>query len=231
MKHIFFAITLFVSTTSFAQTKISSEKALEDLNKNKSIQLLDVRTTKEFGTKHLKDAINIDWKDQATFEPTVANLDKSKPLYIYCLGGGRSAEAAKKLSSMGFEVYDIEGGIMKWEANNLPVVQHEHDESTPSKGMSLQEYTQLSQDNEILLIDFYAPWCAPCQELMPRIDKISKKYTNKVKVVKIDVDQNPQLVKSLGINSIPTLYIYKNGKKTWSTTKLESQKTIEKQLK
>jgi len=228
MKKIILALALLASNYSFAQTKISGEKALEDLSNNKNIQLLDVRTVKEYETKHLKDAINIDWKDQANFEATVTNLDKNKPLYVYCLGGGRSAAAAKKLTDLGYTVFDIDGGIMKWESNNLPLVTNE--EANKAKGMTIQEYTNILQNNDIVLIDFHATWCPPCKKLAPIIENISKKYDGKVKVVKIDVDQNSQLTKSLGITSLPTLFVYKKGKKTWSQNNFVKQKTIEKQL-
>lgn len=228
MNKILFILALLSANYSFAQTKIAGEKALEDLSNNKNIQLLDVRTSKEYDTKHLKDAINIDWKDQTTFEATVANLDKNKPLYVYCLGGGRSAAAAKKLTDLGYEVFDIEGGIMKWESNNLPLVKGV--EGDKAKGMTIQEYTNIIQNNDIVLIDFHATWCPPCKKLAPIIENITKKYEGKVKVVKIDVDQNSQLTKSLGITSIPTLFVYKKGNKTWSHNNFVKQKTIEKQL-
>lgn len=229
MRKLLLAFTILAYNYSSAQTKVTAEQALKDLSTNKSIQLLDVRTQQEFDDKHLKDAINIDWKDQSTFTSTAASLDKSKPLYIYCLSGGRSAAAAKKLTALGYDVFDIEGGIIQWEANKSPIISAT--EKTKVKGMSMEEYNAIIQSADIVLIDFHAPWCPPCRKLAPIIDNISKKYDGKVKVIKIDVDQNDQLTKELGIKSIPMLYVFKKGKQTWSYNNFISQKKIEKQLK
>lgn len=229
MKYLALTFALFAANYTFAQTKISGEKAMENIYNDSNIQLLDVRTTKEYESKHIKNSINIDWKDQNNFDTKITTLDKSKPVYIYCLGGGRSAEAAKRLVNQGYTVYDIEGGIMKWEANNLPLVKDEPTEE--SKGITTSEFYNIINTNKTVLIDFYAPWCGPCKQLMPIIDEISKKYEGKTKVVKIDVDQNSQLTKALNITSIPTLIVYKNGKQTWIVNGLTTAKEIEKQLK
>ena len=80
------------------------------------------------------------------------------------------------------------------------------------------------------IIDFYADWCGPCKEMAPSIEKIAKTYKGRVKVLKINVDENSRLVKQLGISGIPKLYIYKNGKESWSKSGLTDYATIEKAL-
>jgi thioredoxin 1 len=60
-----------------------------------------------------------------------------------------------------------------------------------------------------VLVDFWANWCGPCQMLTPVIEEIEKE--NKVKVVKVDIDQDSQLAQKYNINSIPTVLIFKNG--------------------
>lgn len=229
MKNLLLICTFLCLNSLYAQTKINNIKAKNDLANNKEIQLLDVRTTKEFNEKHIADAIHIDWKDQAKFESSLTQLDKTRPVYIYCLGGGRSAQAAQKLKELGYEVYDIEGGVMKWEAADLPLI-HGTQIKEPKEALSLAEFNAFIKNNDQVLIDFYAVWCAPCQELMPIVDKISEKYKGTLKVLKIDVDKNKELVKALGISSIPTLFLYKNNVKTWSTSTIATQKHIEKQI-
>ncbi|MEJ7672855.1 MAG: rhodanese-like domain-containing protein [Chitinophagaceae bacterium] len=76
--------------------------------KAKNIQLLDVRTTDEYQSGHLKDAFLTDWMNQADFTKKVQLLDKSKPVYTYCLIGGRSGEAAKGLIKNGYTVYSLD---------------------------------------------------------------------------------------------------------------------------
>ena len=91
---------------------------------NKEVQLLDVRTPEEFADGHLKNASNIDFYNDNFLEQT-SGLDRSKPVYLYCRSGGRSGKAAKKLSENGYQVYDLEGGILAWEAENFEVVKDE----------------------------------------------------------------------------------------------------------
>jgi rhodanese-related sulfurtransferase len=94
-----------------------------DLNaKLGDIQLIDVRTPKEYAEGHLTNSVNINFHD-ATFADDMNKLDKDKELYIYCRSGGRSGKASKQLEKMGFtRVYDLQGGIISWNKNGLEIV-------------------------------------------------------------------------------------------------------------
>lgn len=83
--------------------------------KQKNVQVLDVRTPDEYRSGHLKNALLADWMNQQEFPEKVQLLNKSKPVYTYCLVGGRSNEAAKWLTKKGFKVYNMEGGIAAWK--------------------------------------------------------------------------------------------------------------------
>ncbi|MCX7647530.1 MAG: thioredoxin [Elusimicrobiales bacterium] len=63
-----------------------------------------------------------------------------------------------------------------------------------------------------VLVDFWAPWCGPCRMLAPVVDEISKEYEGKVKVVKVNTDENPQSASNYQISAIPTLLFFKDGK-------------------
>lgn len=63
-----------------------------------------------------------------------------------------------------------------------------------------------------VLVDFWATWCGPCKMLAPVIEEVSKKLEGSLEVVKIDVDQNPQVSMNYGITSIPTLILFNKGK-------------------
>lgn len=62
-----------------------------------------------------------------------------------------------------------------------------------------------------VLVDFWAAWCGPCKMVAPVIDELSKEYENKIKIGKLDVDNNPKVASHFGIMSIPTLMFFKNG--------------------
>ncbi|MFA7367595.1 MAG: thioredoxin [Bacilli bacterium] len=75
----------------------------------------------------------------------------------------------------------------------------------------MENFDQILKDNEKVLIDFYADWCGPCRMLSPIVEEIKKERSD-VKVIKINVDENPQLAGSYGVRSIPTLVYIKDGK-------------------
>jgi len=89
---------------------------------NDGIQLVDVRTPEEFASGHLENAVNINFYAD-DFKDRINEMDKEKEVYLYCRSGGRSAKAAKELEAMGFKkVYDLEGGILKWQKKKLKII-------------------------------------------------------------------------------------------------------------
>lgn len=62
-----------------------------------------------------------------------------------------------------------------------------------------------------VFVDFFATWCGPCMMISPIIEELAKKYDGKIKIGKIDVDQNPKTAMQFGIRSIPTMIIFKDG--------------------
>ncbi len=94
---------------------LSVEEYKKAVNNN-DVQLVDVRTPREFRGGHIARAVNIDYFQGTAFEEAFKKLDKGQPVYLYCRSGNRSLKAARKLVSMGFEkVYDLQGGILKWK--------------------------------------------------------------------------------------------------------------------
>ena len=85
-----------------------------------NVQLIDVRTSEEFNAGHIEGAINIDFKNEEVFYQSFQRLDKKNPVYVYCKSGNRSKKSADKLLEMGFsKVYDLKGGYIDWNLNEL----------------------------------------------------------------------------------------------------------------
>jgi thioredoxin 1 len=216
LNYTLLALMLLLGSCSNAQTPNNHLSATDFAAKIKelpSAPLLDVRTAEEFSKGHLQNAKNIDWNG-GHFDQQIANMDKSKPVFVYCLSGGRSGAAANKMRSEGFkEVYELNGGIMKWRGANLP----ETIDSAPiaTAGMTMQQFESLLVSDKLVLIDFYADWCAPCKMMKPYLDEIKREMVNKVIVIRINADNNKDLCKALKVDALPFLYLYKNKKLSW----------------
>ena len=214
-------------TNSTTKTNLSAIEFAEKLKEMPTAAILDVRTPDEFSKGHLANALNYDWNGNE-FDKQIATLDKSQPVLVYCLSGGRSSSAATKMRSEGFKtVYELDGGIMKWRGTNLPETT---DNTVTSNGMTKQQFDALLNSDKLVLIDFYADWCAPCKKMKPYLDEISKDMANKVVIIRINADNNQALCKELKIDGLPVLQLYKNKTLTWTNTGFIDKAEVVKQL-
>jgi len=119
MKH-FTLIILFIFSSISAinaqendRIKVLDAATFKDSTQQQKVQLVDVRTAKEYTAGNLAGSLNIDYYKQDEFKASFKKLDKTKPVYIYCRSGGRSHKAALLLEEMGFtKIYDLKGGYM-----------------------------------------------------------------------------------------------------------------------
>lgn len=187
-------------------------------------QILDVRTPEEFGSEHIDNAVNVNWNSD-DFATKIESYDKSKPVFVYCLSGGRSKKAAAKLQELGFTtIYELDGGIMNWNKEGLSK------NPTAETGMTMNDFNDLLNTDKKVLVDFYAEWCGPCKQMEPYILKMQKEMADKVVVVRIDVDKNKTLAETMKITSLPTILIYENKAVQKKIIGLTSEQNLKEQL-
>ena len=221
----FLSLILFLTTISgFCQTKLNTTDFVDSINSANPL-LLDVRTPKEFEGGSIGNAKNIDWNDRDEFEAYVNSLDKKQPVYLFCLSGGRSAKAADYLDKKGFQVFELEGGYLKYQHDQKPIVDSIHQSNDE---ISLSKFQEIIKAHPKVLIDFNAEWCAPCKLMRPFLDEINRDERNNIQVVFIDADKNQGLLKALKISGIPRLQFFSNGKLSWDHTgAIEKNKLLE----
>ena len=102
--------------------KLVTVEEFKELDALRDVQLLDIRTPEEYKSGYIEGYGNMDYLSD-TFKEEMETLDKSKPIAIYCRSGGRSGRCATLMLEIGFkEIYDLEGGIIQWKAENNPVI-------------------------------------------------------------------------------------------------------------
>jgi len=106
---------LFGGTPKSDKVKVLPKNEYAKALKRGKVQLVDVRTAREFNLGHIKGAKNFDFFSSGQFKSGFETLDKSKPVFVYCQSGNRSQKAARRLVNMGFEeIIDLAGGYNAW---------------------------------------------------------------------------------------------------------------------
>ena len=86
--------------------------------------------------------------------------------------------------------------------------------------------TEVMQSDKTVLIDFWAEWCGPCRQLGPVLEEVSKEMGYKVTICKMNVDESPNTAAQYGIRSIPTMFLFKDGKQVDVKVGLNSQASL-----
>lgn len=108
----------FINCDKKQEVKTTTTIQLKVLLTKEKIQLLDVRSPKEVTDGFIKTAIFADYFDDDFANKAIKQLDKSKPVYLYCRSGNRSGKSATILMQKGFEVYNVLGGYNQWSKEN-----------------------------------------------------------------------------------------------------------------
>ena len=90
--------------------------------------------------------------------------------------------------------------------------------------------SEVLNSNDTVLVDFFATWCGPCQAMIPVLDELSEELPAGKKVVKIDIDQAPQIAAKYGVMSIPTFKVFKNGQIVNEALGMQSKEALKQLL-
>lgn len=204
------AILLF-TVVGFSQNKSSNTVSLDvfysKIQSEKNPQIIDARGPEEFALNHINGAVNFNLESK-DYDKRIAALDKSKPVFTYSIGAGRSVWLADDLLKKGFkEAYSLEGGIANWIGNEKPFY------ANSKSKLTLAEYKKIIAENKDVLVDIGSKYCAPCKKVKPILETIKAQYGNNLKIVEIELEDSPQVIADLKtVKVFPTLILYRDGK-------------------
>ena len=92
----------------------------------------------------------------------------------------------------------------------------------------MSTFDTIIDSDKPVLVDFFATWCGPCQTLAPILKEVKDHLGDKISIIKIDVDKNPQIATRFQVRGVPTLMLYQNGKQLWRQSGVLSKNDLVK---
>ena len=95
----------------------------------------------------------------------------------------------------------------------------------------METFKDLLNSKQPVLVDFHATWCGPCKLMAPELQRFAKSHTDKLRVIKIDIDKNQNAAQQYNIQGVPTLILFKEGKVLWRQSGAMSARQIDQAVK
>ena len=222
----FFIFLVMQSCNAQNKTILTVAEFDKAISAGDSVQVLDVRTAGEYQSGHIANALQADWNEATEFNRRINFIDKNKPVYVYCLSGGRSSSAAAKMRETGYQtVYELKGGIMAWQAANRAL-----EAKSGEKQMSIADLNTAISNSKTVLVDFGASWCPPCKKMEPILTSLQKNNPEKFTLVKVDGLTDQDILQKYKVTALPVFIIFKDGKQAWRKDGVATEKEIAEQL-
>jgi len=207
-----FLVAMLQSCGQTTEVKHLTALKFQELIADSTGILLDVRTIQEFNNGHLKGAGQLNFYER-DFGNRLLMLPKDEPIFLYCNTGYRSGIAARFLVQQGYSrVYNMQRGIMEWNYNRLPIERTPGAVANMENSYTREQLITIINSDSLVFIDFYAPWCAPCQRMMPMIDSLISEYSGQVHMLKINADASKDLMREMHITGVPYFVFFHRGK-------------------
>jgi len=225
---LFLLTTVLISCAQSGanQSTTLSAVAFKEAITQKAVQVLDVRTSGEFNGGHIPRALQANWLDKKEFADRTQHLDKSKPVYVYCQVGGRSASAQTYLAEQGYKVINLEGGMSNWKMNSFPV------EGNGDKAqMRITDFEKTIASNDYVLVEVGGEWCPPCRKMLPVLAELKQKPAHPFYFLAVDGGIDIEVMKAIHSEALPTFIMYKHGKEVWRNQGITSLDAFNTALK
>ena len=95
----------------------------------------------------------------------------------------------------------------------------------------MSDFNQFIQENKPTLVDFFATWCGPCRMQGPILEEVKGRLGDKANILKVDIDQNPELAAAYRVQAVPTLILFKNGEAVWRAVGVQQADELERKLR
>lgn len=94
----------------------------------------------------------------------------------------------------------------------------------------MTQFEELLNSEKPVLVDFFATWCGPCKMMHPILEELKAKMGDKIRIVKIDIDENQDLAIKYGVQAVPTLMVFKKGKVEWRQTGVRTATDLQREI-